>query len=107
MEQTLRQQAVRVLREQGIEALRVPHAQIGKACKCGTCFCCNALQVVKEATAAQDALDRFPDASPYWDSRSGQETLADQEEFGLTATNTNKERCAIHGALMRAAEDSL
>lgn len=36
--------------EKGLKALDNPHAMIGRACKCGTCFCCAAAAVVKERT---------------------------------------------------------
>jgi len=43
--------ARRILKEKGREALRNPHALIGKVCKCGGCFCCAARQVVAEHDA--------------------------------------------------------
>lgn len=41
--------ARKLLSEKGIEALRNPHALIGEKCGCGTCFCCAALTVYREA----------------------------------------------------------
>ena len=40
--------ARRLLATEGREALRNPHAEIGKICGCGTCFCCAALFVLRE-----------------------------------------------------------
>lgn len=37
-----------VLREQGIHALENPHAETGRMCGCGTCFCCAAEYVMSE-----------------------------------------------------------
>jgi hypothetical protein len=34
--------------EQGLEALRNPHALIGQSCHCGDCFCCAAWKVYRE-----------------------------------------------------------
>jgi hypothetical protein len=52
---------------------------------------------------AQQQLDTHPDASPFWDSNSGQEALAIAKAMGLTATNTNRERCAIYREMREAA----
>lgn len=57
----------------------------------------------KEIEQAQQALNLYPDASPFWDSARGQETLEVAAAHHLTAQNTNRERCAIHGKLMEAA----
>lgn len=56
---------------------------------------------------AQRCLNLHPDASPFWDSPDGQEALEAAREFQLAAQNTNRERCRIHGELMRQAEDSV
>lgn len=40
--------ARKVLAEQGRKALNNPHAMTGRSCKCGSCFCCAAAQVVRE-----------------------------------------------------------
>jgi len=40
--------ARKLANEKGIEALRNPHALIGKMCRCGDCFCCAALLVYTE-----------------------------------------------------------
>lgn len=41
--------ARRLLAEKGLSALSHPHAEIGKMCRCGSCFCCAALEVSNEA----------------------------------------------------------
>jgi hypothetical protein len=61
------------------------------------------LDLLKDIAAAQAALNLYPDASPYWDSSRGQETMRIETAYDLKATNTNGDRCRIHGALMRAA----
>jgi hypothetical protein len=38
--------ARRLLAEKGRDALNNPHAMIGRACGCGGCFCCAALEVL-------------------------------------------------------------
>jgi len=40
--------ARKLLAEEGRAALNSPHAMTGKICGCGTCFCCAALQVLRE-----------------------------------------------------------
>lgn len=40
--------ARKIINERGREALNNPHAMIGKQCRCGSCFCCAAQQVVRE-----------------------------------------------------------
>lgn len=37
-----------IITAQGREALNTPHARIGRSCKCGDCFCCAALAVVRQ-----------------------------------------------------------
>ena len=44
--------ARRLLEEKGAEALRNPHALIGRTCGCNDCFCCAALTVLGERKAA-------------------------------------------------------
>lgn len=41
--------AAQLLSNEGFEALRNPHALIGKSCGCGSCFCCAALEVLTAA----------------------------------------------------------
>jgi hypothetical protein len=41
--------AAELLVHEGIEAVRNPHAMIGEDCKCGTCFCCAAMEIVRRA----------------------------------------------------------
>lgn len=41
-------QARKLLAEKGRDALNNPHAMIGRTCKCGSCFCCAAAQVIQE-----------------------------------------------------------
>ncbi len=41
--------AAELLVQKGIESLSNPHAMIGRDCKCGSCFCCAALEVYKIA----------------------------------------------------------
>jgi hypothetical protein len=40
--------ARKLMAEKGREAVYNPHGMIGKACGCGSCFCCAALAVVRE-----------------------------------------------------------
>jgi len=40
--------ARRILAEQGREALDNPNGMIGRTCRCGSCYCCAAAQVVRE-----------------------------------------------------------
>ena len=47
--------ARKLLAEEGLAALENPHAMIGRQCGCGTCFCCAAVQVVREARARVEA----------------------------------------------------
>ena len=61
--------------------------------------------VAAEIASAQKALDLYPDASPFWDSSEGQAVLESARRYNLRATNTNRERCRIHGDLMRLATD--
>jgi hypothetical protein len=42
-------EARKLLADKGPNALRDPHALIGRQCGCGNCFCCAALQVLREA----------------------------------------------------------
>ena len=50
---------------------------------------------------AQANLDFHPDASPFWDSPAGQETLEDAKLYGLKATTTNRERIERHATALR------
>lgn len=43
--------ARKLLAEKGLDAVNNPHAMTGRVCGCGECFCCAALQVVREARA--------------------------------------------------------
>ena len=53
-----------LLARKGLAALESPHAMTGKICRCGSCFCCAALQVANEA--------RDGTAKIYWrDLQSG------------------------------------
>jgi hypothetical protein len=45
--------ARKLLEDEGIAALRNPHAMIGQQCGCGECFCCAAYEVAREYTQAQ------------------------------------------------------
>jgi hypothetical protein len=54
---------------------------------------------------AQQMLDMYHDASPYWDSRSGQEALAISQEHGLESRTPDWERRRYHNAVMRAARN--
>lgn len=40
--------ARKLLMDKGRAALDNPHAMIGRQCGCGACFCCAAVQVIKE-----------------------------------------------------------
>jgi hypothetical protein len=40
--------ARKLMSEKGRDALNNPHAMIGRTCRCGSCFCCAAAQVLKE-----------------------------------------------------------
>lgn len=53
----------------------------------------------REIALAQADLNFHPDASPYWDSDRGQESLYIARAHGLKARNTNRERCAKYAAL--------
>jgi len=44
-----RWQAAKLLVDKGPEALENPHADTGRMCGCGQCFCCAALEIL-EAT---------------------------------------------------------
>ena len=52
---------------------------------------------------AQQQLDTHPDASPFWDGYSGQDAMEIVNREGLTASNTNRERCAIYRERREAA----
>ena len=41
--------ARKLLQDKGRDALISPHALTGKVCGCGSCFCCAALQVLRES----------------------------------------------------------
>jgi len=51
-----RKMALKILAEQGLEAIVNPHALIGKQCGCGTCFCCAALKVSKMPATLAEGL---------------------------------------------------
>lgn len=40
--------ARQLLIKEGWRALYNPHGEIGRMCKCGTCFCCAALKVCQD-----------------------------------------------------------
>ena len=44
--------ARQLLMDEGLSALDNPPGATGRMCKCGSCFCCAAAQVVKEHKAA-------------------------------------------------------
>ena len=44
--------ANRLLKEEGIKGLR-GYADVGRMCRCGTCFCCAALEVLRTASAKE------------------------------------------------------
>lgn len=46
----------------------------------------------REIDAAQFALDHYPENSPYWDSRAGQETLETADIFRLKPATTEQFR---------------
>lgn len=45
--------AAELLVNQGMNALENPHAATGRMCKCGSCFCCAALDVLNRAREVQ------------------------------------------------------
>ena len=47
--------ARKLLADKGRNALHNPHGMIGKQCRCGSCFCCAAAQVVREFDKQQSA----------------------------------------------------
>jgi hypothetical protein len=53
------------------------------------------LQEATERAIAQDALNYYPDSSPFWDTMRGVEVLTYKRRWGLRATNTNADREAI------------
>lgn len=55
----------------------------------------------------QICVDTYPDASPFWDSREGQEVLAFAQAHAVYATNSNRERCTINSFLMTATPAEL
>jgi hypothetical protein len=55
---------------------------------------------IEEIAAAQAALNLYPDASPFWDTREGQDFLTCAHIHNLEPQNSNRERCAIHRELM-------
>lgn len=56
-----------------------------------------------ERKRIQAELNFHPDASPFWDTPRGRETLESAHAMKLKATNTNKERCAIYADAKRNA----
>lgn len=50
----------------------------------------------KEKLDTQRALDLYPDASPFWDSSSGQEALECADVCDLRATTTNRQRITLY-----------
>lgn len=42
-----------IARHNGLDALNNPHAMIGRTCRCGSCFCCAALEVWTELDELQ------------------------------------------------------
>jgi hypothetical protein len=59
----------------------------------------------EEIANAQADLNFHPNASSFWDSSTGQEVLEIARAHKLDATNTNRERCALHAAAMREANE--
>lgn len=60
------------------------------------------MSVAAEIRAAQAALNLYPDASPYWDSAAGQDTLDVAKAYGLKPTNTNADRITAHAEFRRS-----
>lgn len=54
----------------------------------------------EEIDEAQAALNLYPDASWFWDTREGQWMLDCARIHNLEPQNTNRERCRIHAELM-------
>lgn len=65
----------------------------------------NARYAAEDAEIArlQAEMNFHPDASPFWDTPKGQETLEAAASYGIKATNTNKERCEIYAAAKQNA----
>lgn len=59
----------------------------------------------EEIAAAQRDLDLYPNASSFWDTDSGQETMRIARQYSLESTNTNRERCKIHAEMMADHEE--
>lgn len=53
-----------------------------------------------EIEEAQRHLNLYPNASSFWDTDSGQETMRIARQYGLESENTNRERCRIHAEMM-------
>ena len=51
----------------GLEALRNPHALIGRQCRCRGCFCCAALQVYNQLRDIEEKASRLSpgESNPY------------------------------------------
>ncbi len=54
-----------------------------------------------EIIEAKQALNTYPDASPFWDSRAGQEVLQCAAACGLRPDNSNADRIAINREAVR------
>ena len=60
----------------------------------------------RQIAEVQAALDFHPDASPFWDGDQGQEFLSEARALGLSARNTNRERCALYAEERRRVREA-